>query len=132
MDKTKNIYTLIILALVVAVLFGTFFLVYNIGSVRTENQTERIAIERLREINEGYYQEMQQNTQVVLQTKAAIDSFIVYDKQREEQEFLRIKNSRTFVSQIPHLSNDSLQKTYNNSWTYLLNEYRSGRLQPSE
>jgi hypothetical protein len=132
MDKTRNIYVLLTLSISVAILVGTFIVVFNMGVLRNTGSQESEAIERLREINQENLESMNNNTQIIIETKAAIDSFMAYDQIMREQEAAMIKTSRNYVSQIPHLSNDSLQKTYNNSWNYLLNEYRSGRLMPSE
>jgi len=131
MDKTKNIYTLIILALCVAILFGVFFMVFRMGILHTSSENEAIAIERLHEINEKYIAQMDSNLVIVTQTKAALDSFMVQDQEQFIIEQERIANAQKIVSRIPKLPNDSLKTLYVNSWNYLLNEYRSGRLRPA-
>lgn len=131
MDKTKNIYTLIILALCVVILFGVFFMVFRMGILHTSSENEAVAIERLHQINEKYVAQMDSNLMVVTATKAALDSFMVQDQQHFLAEQQRIDKAQKFVSRIPRMSNDSLKTLYVNSWNYLLNEYRSGRLRPA-
>lgn len=132
MDKTKNIYTLIILALSVVILFGVFFMVFRMGILHTSSEKETIAIERLNEINEKYIAQMDSNLLVVSATKAALDSFMVQDQQQFLLEQEQIERSQRIVSRIPHMSNDSLKTLYVSSWNYLLNEYRNGRLRPAK
>lgn len=131
MDKTKNIYTLIILGLSVVILVGVFFLVFHMGTVEKNSENENIAIERLHEINKEYQAQMDSNTVVIAATKAALDSFMVQDQQQFLIEQERIAKSQKFVSRIPRMSNDSLKTLYISSWNYLLDEYRNGRLIPS-
>jgi hypothetical protein len=131
MDKTKNIYTLIILALCVVILFGVFFMVFRMGILHTSSEHEAVAIERLHEINEKYIAQMDSNLIIVTQTKAALDSFMVQDEQQFLIEQERIEKAQKIVSRIPRMSNDSLKTLYVNSWNYLLNEYRTGRLRPA-
>jgi len=131
MDKTKNIYTLIILALSVVILCGVFFMVFRLGILHTSSENEAVAIERLHEINEKYIAQMDSNLLVVTATKAALDSFMVQDQQQFLIEQERIEKSQKIVSRIPRMSNDSLKTLYVNSWNYLLNEYRTGRLRPA-
>jgi Mn2+/Fe2+ NRAMP family transporter len=132
MDKTKNIYTLIILALSVVILFGVFFMVFRMGILHTSSENEAVAIERLHEINEKYIAQMDSNLFIVTQTKAALDSFMVQDQQQFVIEQERIEKAQKIVSRIPHMSNDSLKSLYVSSWSYLLNEYRNGRLRPAK
>lgn len=132
MDKTKNIYTLIILALSVVILFGVFFMVFRMGILHTSSEHEAVAIERLHEINEKYIAQMDSNLFVVMQTKAALDSFMVQDQQQFVIEQERIEKAQRIVSRIPHLPDDSLKSLYVSSWSYLLNEYRNGRLRPAK
>jgi Mn2+/Fe2+ NRAMP family transporter len=132
MDKTKNIYTLIILALSVVILFGVFFMVFRMGILHTSSENEAVAIERLHEINEKYIAQMDSNLFIVTQTKAALDSFMVQDQQQFVIEQERIEKAQKIVSRIPHMSNDSLKSLYVSSWSYLLNEYRNGRLCPAK
>lgn len=132
MDKTKNIYTLIILALSVVILFGVFFMVFRMGILHTSSENETVAIERLHEINEKYIAQMDSNLFIVTQTKAALDSFMVQDQQQFVMEQERIEKAQKIVSRIPHMSNDSLKSLYVSSWSYLLNEYRNGRLRPAK
>jgi Na+-transporting methylmalonyl-CoA/oxaloacetate decarboxylase gamma subunit len=132
MDKTKNIYTLIILGLSVVILFGVFFMVFRMGILHTSSENEAVAIERLHEINEKYIAQMDSNLMVVTATKAALDSFMVQDEQQFLLEQEQIEKSQRIVSRIPHLSNDSLKTLYVSSWNYLLNEYRTGRLRPAK
>jgi Na+-transporting methylmalonyl-CoA/oxaloacetate decarboxylase gamma subunit len=132
MDKTKNIYTLIILGLSVVILFGVFFMVFRMGILHTSSENEAVAIERLHEINEKYIAQMDSNLMVVTATKAALDSFMVHDEQQFLLEQEQIEKSQRIVSRIPHLSNDSLKTLYVSSWNYLLNEYRTGRLRPAK
>ena len=132
MDKTKNLYTLIILALSVAILFGVFFMVFRMGILHTSSENETVAIERLHEINEKYIAQMDSNLFIVTQTKAALDSFMVQDQQQFVIEQERIEKAQKIVSRIPHMSNDSLKSLYVSSWNYLLNEYRNGRLRPAQ
>jgi len=131
MDKTKNIYTLIILALSVVILFGVFFMVFRMGILHTSSENEAIAIERLHQINEKYVAQMDSNLLVVTATKAALDSFMIQDQQQFMLEQERIERSQKIVSRIPHLPNDSLKTLYVSSWNYLLNEYRTGKLRPA-
>lgn len=131
MDKTKNIYTLIILALSVVILFGVFFMVFRMGILHTSSENEAVAIERLHEINEKYIAQMDSNLLVVNATKAALDSFMVQDQQHFMMEQEQIEKAQKIVSRIPRMSNDSLKTLYVNSWNYLLNEYRTGRLRPT-
>ena len=131
MDKTKNLYTLIILALSVVILFGVFFMVFRMGVLHTSSENETVAIERLHEINEKYIAQMDSNLFIVTQTKAALDSFMVQDQQQFVMEQERIEKAQKIVSRIPRMSNDSLKTLYVNSWNYLLNEYRTGRLRPA-
>jgi hypothetical protein len=131
MDKTKNIYTLIILALSVVILFGVFFMVFRMGILHTSSENETVAIERLHDINEKYIEQMDSNLFIVSQTKAALDSFMVQDQQQFMMEQERIEKAQKIVSRIPRMSNDSLKTLYVNSWNYLLNEYRTGRLRPT-
>jgi hypothetical protein len=131
MDKTKNIYTLIILALSVVILFGVFFMVFRMGILHTSSENEAVAIERLHDINEKYIAQMDSNLFIVTQTKAALDSFMVQDQQQFLVEQERIEKAQRIVSRIPHLPNDSLKTLYVSSWNYLLNEYRNGRLRPA-
>jgi len=132
MDKTKNIYTLIILALSVVILFGVFFMVFRMGILHTSSENEAVAIERLHEINEKYIAQMDSNLFIVTQTKAALDSFMVQDQQQFVMEQERIQKAQKIVSRIPHLPDDSLKSLYVSSWNYLLNEYRNGRLRPAQ
>ena len=132
MDKTKNIYTLIILALSVVILFGVFFMVFRLGILHTSSENETVAIERLHEINEKYIAQMDSNLLVVTATKAALDSFMVQDQQQFMLEQERIDKAQKIVSRIPHMSNDSLKTLYVSSWNYLLNEYRTGKLRPAK
>ena len=132
MDKTRNIYTLIILALCVVILFGVFFMVFRMGILHTSSENETVAIERLNEINEKYIQQMDSNLMVVSATKAALDSFMVQDQQQYIIEQERIEKAQRIVSRIPHMSDDSLKTLYVSSWNYLLNEYRNGRLRPAK
>lgn len=131
MDKTKNIYTLIILGLSVVILCGIFFMVFHLGSIEKSSEHESIAIDRLHQINEKYVAQMDSNLVIVTQTKAALDSFMVQDQQQFIIEQDRITKAQKIVSRIPHMSNDSLKTLYVNSWNYLLNEYRTGRLRPA-
>jgi len=131
MDKTKNIYTLIILGLSVVILCGIFFMVFHLGSIEKSSEHESIAIDRLHQINEKYIAQMDSNLVIVTQTKAALDSFMVQDQQQFIIEQDRITKAQKIVSRIPHMSNDSLKTLYVNSWNYLLNEYRTGRLRPA-
>jgi len=131
MDKTKNLYTLIILALSVVILFGVFFMVFRMGILHTSSENETVAIEKLHEINEKYIAQMDSNLIIVTQTKAALDSFMVQDEQQFLIEQERIEKAQKIVSRIPRMSNDSLKTLYVNSWNYLLNEYRTGRLRPA-
>lgn len=131
MDKTKNIYTLIILALCVVILFGVFFMVFRMGILHTSSENEAVAIERLHEINERYVAQMDSNLLVVTATKAALDSFMIQDQEQFLLEQERIEKAQKIVSRIPRMSNDSLKTLYVNSWNYLLNEYRTGRLRPA-
>ena len=132
MDKTRNIYTLIILALCVVILFGVFFMVFRMGILHTSSENEAVAIERLNEINEKYIEQMDSNLMVVSATKAALDSFMVQDQQQYIIEQERIEKAQRIVSRIPHMSDDSLKTLYVSSWNYLLNEYRNGRLRPAK
>ena len=132
MDKTRNIYTLIILALCVVILFGVFFMVFRMGILHTSSENETVAIERLHEINEKYIEQMDSNLMVVTATKAALDSFMVQDQQQYIIEQERIEKAQRIVSRIPHMSDDSLKTLYVSSWNYLLNEYRNGRLRPAK
>ena len=132
MDKTKNIYTLIILALSVVILFGVFFMVFRMGILHTSSENEAVAIERLHEINEKYLAQMDSNLLVVSATKAALDSFMVQDQQHFMMEQEQIEKAQKIVSRIPHMSDDSLKTLYVSSWNYLLNEYRNGRLRPAK
>jgi hypothetical protein len=132
MDKTKNLYTLIILALSVVILFGVFFMVFRMGILHTSSENETVAIERLHDINEKYIAQMDSNLFIVTQTKAALDSFMVQDQQQFVMEQERIEKAQKIVSRIPHMSNDSLKSLYVSSWSYLLNEYRNGRLRPAK
>ena len=131
MDKTKNIYTLIILGLSVVILCGIFFMVFHLGGLEKSSEHDSIAIDRLHEINEKYIDQMDSNLMVVTQTKAALDSFMVQDQQQFLLEQERIDKAQKIVSRIPRMSNDSLKTLYVNSWNYLLNEYRTGRLRPA-
>ena len=131
MDKTKNIYTLIILGLSVVILCGIFFMVFHLGGLEKSSEHDSIAIDRLHEINEKYINQMDSNLMVVTATKAALDSFMVQDQQQFLLEQDRIEKAQKIVSRIPKMSNDSLKTLYVNSWNYLLNEYRSGRLRPA-
>jgi hypothetical protein len=131
MDKTKNIYTLIILGLSVVILCGIFFMVFHLGGLEKSSEHDSIAIDRLHEINEKYIDQMDSNLMVVTATKAALDSFMVQDQQQFLLEQERIDKAQKIVSRIPKMSNDSLKTLYVNSWNYLLNEYRSGRLRPA-
>jgi hypothetical protein len=131
MDKTKNIYTLIILGLSVVILCGIFFMVFHLGGLEKSSEHDSIAIDRLHEINEKYIDQMDSNLMVVTATKAALDSFMVQDQQQFLLEQERIDKAQKIVSRIPRMSNDSLKTLYVNSWNYLLNEYRSGRLRPA-
>ena len=131
MDKTKNLYTLIILALCVVILFGVFFMVFRMGILHTSSENEAVAIERLHDINEKYIAQMDSNLFIVTQTKAALDSFMVQDQQQFVMEQERIEKAQKIVSRIPRMSNDSLKTLYVSSWNYLLNEYRTGRLRPA-
>ena len=131
MDKTKNIYTLIILGLSVVILCGIFFMVFHLGGLEKSSEHDSIAIDRLHEINEKYIDQMDSNLMVVTATKAALDSFMVQDQQQFLLEQERIEKAQKIVSRIPKMSNDSLKTLYVNSWNYLLNEYRSGRLRPA-
>jgi len=131
MDKTKNIYTLIILGLSVVILCGIFFMVFHLGGLEKSSEHDSIAIDRLHEINEKYIDQMDSNLIIVTQTKAALDSFMVQDQQQFLLEQERIDKAQKIVSRIPKMSNDSLKTLYVNSWNYLLNEYRSGRLRPA-
>lgn len=132
MDKTKNIYVLITLSVCIIVLCGVFFLAFQTGWMRSQSEQENAAIDRLNDLNDKFQSKMDSNLVVVRETKAAIDSFMILEEGRAFQEYERIENSRKLVSQIPHMSNDSIKKVYNNSWNYLLNEYRSGRLMPAK
>ena len=132
MNKTKNIYTLIILALSVVILCGVFFLVVHMGGLKESSENEAIAIDRLHEITEKYEAKMDQNIIIVQETKAAIDSLLVQDEKQFIVEQEQIAKSKILISRIPKMPNDTLQKLYTLSWNYLLNEYRSGRLQPAE
>jgi hypothetical protein len=131
MDKTKNIYTLIILGLSVVILCGIFFMVFHLGGLEKSSEHDSIAIDRLHEINEKYIEQMDSNLMVVTATKAALDSFMVQDQQQFLLEQERIDKAQKIVSRIPRMSNDSLKTLYVNSWNYLLNEYRTGRLRPA-
>jgi hypothetical protein len=131
MDKTKNIYTLIVLALSVVILCGIFFMVFHMGSIEKSSENESVAIERLHQLNEKYQAQMDSNLVIISATKEALDSFIIQDQQQFVIEQERIDKAQKIVSRIPKMSNDSLKTLYVNSWNYLLNEYRSGRLRPA-
>jgi len=131
MDKTKNIYTLIGLALSVVILVGVFFMVFHMGVIEKSSEHDSIAIDRLHEISQKYQAQMDSNTVIITATKAAIDSFMVQDQQQFLAEQERIDKAQKIVSRIPKMSNDSLKTLYVNSWNYLLNEYRTGRLRPA-
>jgi len=131
MDKTKNIYTLIVLALSVVILCGIFFMVFHMGSIEKSSENESVAIERLHQLNEKYQSQMDSNLVIISATKEALDSFIVQDQQQFVMEQERIDKAQKIVSRIPKMSNDSLKTLYVNSWNYLLNEYRTGRLRPA-
>lgn len=132
MDKTRNIYVLIVLAVSIVILFGVFFMVFQSGVLHNQSQQEGAAIERLRELNEDYQEKLDSNLIIIKRTEAALDSFMAADEERFIIELDRIDKSKRFVSRIPHMSNDSIKIVYANSWNYLLNEYRSGRLMPAE
>jgi len=131
MDKTKNIYTLIVLALSVVILCGIFFMVFHMGSIEKSSENESVAIERLHQLNEKYQSQMDSNLVMITATKEALDSFIIQDQQQFVIEQERIDKAQKIVSRIPKMSNDSLKTLYVNSWNFLLNEYRSGRLRPA-
>lgn len=131
MDKTKNIYTIIGIALSVVILCGVFFMVFHMGVIEKSSEHESIAIDRLHELNEKYQAKMDSNLIIISATKEALDSFIVQDQQQFVMEQERIDKAQKIVSRIPKMSNDSLKTLYVNSWNYLLNEYRGGRLRPA-
>lgn len=131
MDKTKNIYTFIGLGLSVVILVGVFFMVFHMRVIEKSSEHESIAIDRLHEISQKYQAQMDSNTVIITATKAALDSFMVQDQTQFMIEQERISKAQKIVSRIPHMSNDSLKTLYVNSWNYLLNEYRSGRLRPA-
>ena len=107
-------------------------MVFRMGILHTSSENETVAIERLNEINEKYVAQMDSNLMVVSATKAALDSFMVQDQQQFMLEQERIDKAQKIVSRIPHMSNDSLKTLYVNSWNYLLNEYRTGKLRPAK
>jgi len=107
-------------------------MVFRMGILHTSSENEAVAIERLHEINEKYIAQMDSNLFIVTQTKAALDSFMVQDQQQFVIEQERIEKAQKIVSRIPHMSNDSLKSLYVSSWSYLLNEYRNGRLRPAK
>jgi fumarylacetoacetate (FAA) hydrolase family protein len=131
MDKTKNIYTLIGLALSVVILVGIIFMVFHMGIIEKSSEHESVAIDRLHEISQKYQAQIDSNTVIITATKAALDSFMVQDQQQFLLEQERIDKAQKIVSRIPRMSNDSLKTLYVNSWNYLLNEYRTGRLRPA-
>lgn len=131
MDKTKNIYTLIGLALSVVILVGIIFMVFHMGVIEKSSEHESVAIDRLHEISQKYQAQIDSNTVIITATKAALDSFMVQDQQQFLLEQERIDKAQKIVSRIPRMSNDSLKTLYVNSWNYLLNEYRTGRLRPA-
>lgn len=107
-------------------------MVFRMGILHTSSENETVAIERLHEINEKYIAQMDSNLFIVTQTKAALDSFMVQDQQQFVIEQERIEKAQRIVSRIPHLPDDSLKSLYVSSWSYLLNEYRNGRLRPAK
>lgn len=131
MDTTKNIYTFIVMALSIVILFGVFFMVFRMGIMQKSTEDEGVAIERLHQINEKYVAQMDSNLVIITQTKEALDSFMLQDQAQFIIEQERIEKAQKIVSRIPKLPNDSLKALYVDSWNYLLGEYRSGRLRPA-
>ena len=106
-------------------------MVFHMGSIEKSSENESVAIERLHQLNEKYQAQMDSNLVIISATKEALDSFIIQDQQQFVIEQERIDKAQKIVSRIPKMSNDSLKTLYVNSWNYLLNEYRSGRLRPA-
>lgn len=125
----KNAGTILAFIVLVAVIL--------ILSVRMYEQTSQLdthdkVIGRLIEITDQQKAIMDSNMVIIDDVQTMIDSFLVADQVHEEKQSSRIKRSIRMIQELPTLSDDEISNYYQDSYDYLLDEYRRGKLQPSE
>jgi hypothetical protein len=106
-------------------------------STRMHEQTNQIdahdkVIGRLIEITDQQKAIMDSNMVIIDDVQTMIDSFLVADQEHEEKQSSRIRRSMRMIQELPTLSDDEIHDYYQDSYDYLLDEYRKGKLQPSE
>ena len=125
----KNAGTILAFIVLVAVIL--------VLSVRMYEQTSQLdthdkVIGRLIEITDQQKAIMDSNMVIIDDVQTMIDSFLVADQAHEEKQSSRIKRSIRMIQELPTLSDDEISNYYQDSYDYLLDEYRRGKLQPSE
>lgn len=125
----KNAGTILAFIVLVAVIL--------VLSVRMYEQTSQLdthdkVIGRLIEITDQQKAIMDSNMVIIDDVQTMIDSFLVADQVHEEKQSSRIKRSIRMIQELPTLSDDEISNYYQDSYDYLLDEYRRGKLQPSE
>lgn len=125
----KNAGTILAFIVLVAVIL--------ILSVRMYEQTSQLdthdkVIGRLIEITDQQKAIMDSNMVIIDDVQTMIDSFLVADQAHEEKQSSRIRRSIRMIQELPTLSDDEISNYYQDSYDYLLDEYRRGKLQPSE
>lgn len=125
----KNAGTILAFIVLVAVIL--------ILSVRMYEQTDQLdthdkVIGRLIEITDQQKAIMDSNMVIITDVQTMIDSFLVADQAHEEKQSSRIRRSIRMIQDLPTLSDDEISNYYQDSYDYLLDEYRRGKLQPSE
>lgn len=125
----KNAGTILAFIVLVAVIL--------ILSVRMYEQSSQLdthdkVIGRLIEITDQQKAIMDSNMVIIDDVQTMIDSFLVADQAHEEKQSSRIRRSIRMIQDLPTLSDDEISNYYQDSYDYLLDEYRRGKLQPSE
>lgn len=125
----KNAGTILAFIVLVAVIL--------ILSVRMYEQSSQLdthdkVIGRLIEITDQQKAIMDSNMVIIDDVQTMIDSFLVADQAHEEKQSSRIRRSIRMIQELPTLSDDEISNYYQDSYDYLLDEYRRGKLQPSE
>lgn len=121
MNQRIQIATLIIFAFLVVI-------IAIMGSKLVKNQELNYIHS---EENFKKLQRIEENMRYIENVSRQIDSVMQLDAQKELRENQNIEESNNFVNQIPHLADDTLSILYGRSYLFLRDEYRGGRLRPT-
>lgn len=124
--NTGTILAFIVLVVIILIL-----------SVQMYEQTDKlekhdIVLGRIIEITDQQKAIMDSNMVIITDVQTMIDSFLVADQAHEETQSRRIKRSVRMIQELPTLSDDEISNYYEDSFDYLLDEYRKGKLQPEQ